>query len=68
MENWTLLRTFESEGEARVVESVLNAEGIETQLLGSHSRAAGPVPEILQLRVRPADLPKAQEILQRRAQ
>lgn len=34
-EEWLLLRTFESEGEARVVESFLLARGFEVELLGT---------------------------------
>ncbi len=41
---WTVLRSFESEGEARVVEAFLKAHDIEVQLLGTHSHpgAVGP--------------------------
>jgi hypothetical protein len=63
MENWVLLRTFDSEGEARVVESRLRSEGIATQLQGSHSVAAGRVPEMLRLMVQKQDLDKAKSIL-----
>ena len=37
---WTVLRKFDSEGEARVVESFLRAKGFEVQLLGAHSHQA----------------------------
>ncbi len=39
---WTVLRTFESEPEARVVEAFLKANEIDVQLLGVHSHP-GPV-------------------------
>lgn len=63
MDKWVLLETFNSEAEARVVESRLQAEGIETQLLGSQSRAAGLIPEMLRLMVQNADENRAQAIL-----
>lgn len=63
MEAWTVLNSYNSEAEARVIESKLNSEGIVTQLLGSQSRAAGLVPNMLQLQVRTEDLSKAKKIL-----
>ena len=36
-EGWSVLRRFDSEGEARVVESFLKAKGFDVQLLGAHS-------------------------------
>lgn len=63
MENWVLLSSFSSEGEARVVQSKLESEGIATQLIGSQSRAAGLIPEMLRLMVQARDLEKAKETL-----
>lgn len=64
MENWVLLATFSSEGEARVVQSKIESVGIATQLIGSQSRAAGLIPEMLRLMVQARDLDKAKEALQ----
>ncbi len=36
-EGWSVLRRFDSEGEARVVESFLKAKGFDVQLLGAHA-------------------------------
>ncbi len=64
MENWVLLGTYSSEAEVRVIQSKLESVGIPTHLIGSHSRAAGLIPEMLRLMVQPQDLEKAREILQ----
>lgn len=41
---WTVLRSFESEPEARVVEAYLKAHHIDVQLLGTHTHAAAVAP------------------------
>lgn len=63
MEKWVVLQTFDSEAEARVVLSKLESKGIATQLLGSQSKAAGLVPNMLRLMVLQKDLEKAKSIL-----
>lgn len=63
MENWVLLGKFNSEAEARVIQSLLASLDIECQLYGSHSRPAGLVPDMLRLMVRSEDLEKAREAM-----
>lgn len=63
MDNWLLIKSFDTEAEARVVESRLRSEGLKVQLTGSHSIAAGPVPGLFQLFVQEPDLKKAIQIL-----
>jgi|GEM_PF-5285509 len=41
---WTVLRSFESEPEARVVEAFLKAHHIDVQLLGTHSHPGAVAP------------------------
>jgi hypothetical protein len=41
---WTVLRSFESEPEARVVEAFLKANQIDVQLLGTHSHSGAVAP------------------------
>lgn len=63
MENWVLLMKLNSEAEARVIQSRLQADGIDTQLLGSQSRAAGLIPDMLRIMVEPKNLLQAKSIL-----
>lgn len=44
-----MLKTFESEAEARVVESFLSSKGVEVQLLGTHSKYTVMAPSSLNL-------------------
>lgn len=65
---WKVLKTFESEAEARVVESFLSAKGVDVQLLGTHAKytvvAPGSSPmQGLRLMVRDEQAAQAVEIL-----
>lgn len=64
---WKVLKTYETEAEARVVESFLSAKGLDVQLLGTHSQyTAAPGSTSLQqlrLMVREEQLVSAREIL-----
>jgi hypothetical protein len=46
-DGWAVLKTFDSESEARVVESFLRAQGFEVQLLDTHSHGFAPVKGLL---------------------
>jgi hypothetical protein len=46
---WKVLKTFESEAEARVVESFLTAKGLDVQLLGTHSKYTVMAPSSMTL-------------------
>jgi len=66
---WTVLRTFESEPEARVVEAFLQANEIHVQLLGTHSTYSIVAPGSrrtlgLRLMVREEQLAAAKQLLQ----
>ena len=65
---WTVLRTFESEPEARVVEAFLQANEVDVQLLGTHSHSSIVAPGSLKtsgmrLMVRDEQLPVAKQLL-----
>ncbi len=65
---WKVLKTYDSEAEARVVESFLAAKGVDVQLLGTHSKYTVLAPgsstmQGLRLMVRDEQLPMANEIL-----
>lgn len=65
---WTVLRSFESEPEARVVEAFLKAHQIDVQLLGTHSHSGAVAPgsmktAAMRMMVRQDQAPAAQELL-----
>jgi hypothetical protein len=65
---WVLLRRFESEAEARVVESFLGSHDIPVQLLGTFARYTVMIPggkksSGMQLLVRESELKRAKELL-----
>lgn len=65
---WTVLRSFESEAEARVVEAFLRANDIEVQLLGTHSHPGAVAPgsrhsAAMRLMVRQDQAPEARSLL-----
>jgi hypothetical protein len=68
MDGWSHLKTFLSEGEARVVESFLLAQGIEVKLLDTHSKYTHISPGRgqfagLRMIVRESDLDAARDLL-----
>ena len=71
MSDWQLLTSFQSEAEARVVESFLLAHQVEAQLLDTHSKYTHIVPTRalsggggLRLLVREHDLERARSLLE----
>ncbi len=65
---WTVLRSFESEPEARVVEAFLKANQIDVQLLGTHAHSRAVAPGSMQtaamrLMVRQDQVPSANQLL-----
>ena len=65
---WTVLRSFESEPEARVVEAFLKANQIDVQLLGTHSHSTAVAPgsmktAAMRLMVRQDQVPSANQLL-----
>jgi hypothetical protein len=65
---WTVLRSFESEPEARVVEAFLKANQIDVQLLGTHSHSGAVAPgsmktAAMRLMVRQDQVPSANQLL-----
>lgn len=67
--DWTVLENFDSQSEARVVESFLKAQGLDVQLLDTFSqtflpaRALGPGSG-MRLLVHKQDEPRARQLLQ----
>lgn len=65
-DDWTLLRTFKSEVEARVVESFLRAQGFEVQLFDVHTNsmpALRPAMDGMRLMVRASFVAEAEAVL-----
>lgn len=63
---WSLLNHYDSQSEARVVESYLNANGIEARLLDTHTHPYAPVKGLvkgMRLIVRTEQLEAAQTAL-----
>lgn len=65
-DQWEILDAFNSESEARVVESFLRAQGIDVQLLDTHVNSIPAVRASvsgMRLMVRASDLERAREAL-----
>lgn len=67
-DEWVVLKTFDTESEARVVESFLRAQGFEVQLLDTHSFGFVPLKGLvnkqgLRLIVRESQLTDAEEAM-----
>lgn len=72
MDMWRVLQTFDSEGEARVIESFLIAHGIDAHLLGTHDKSKHLAPGSLmgagmRLMVRMEQVEAARKLLSEQA-